>query len=110
LDGREPAEVTEYEYGGDGRLLRSTTTREPEWTDLDRDEMLALAMHRDSLCPLCGMPLEVCTSHADTGPEFTVRRRRCRATDERLAAQADSTNTDRPGAVLWLVTQKEAAR
>jgi hypothetical protein len=98
LDGREPAEVTEYEYGGDGRLLRSTTTREPEWTD------------RDSLCPLCGMPLEVCTSHADTGPEFTVRRRRCRATDERLAAQADSTNTDRPGAVLWLVTQKEAAR
>jgi hypothetical protein len=89
--------------------VRSTTTREPEWTDLDRAELIALAVHRDSLCPLCGLPLEVCTSHEDGGPEFTVRRRRCRATDTKLAAQGEA-QTDRPGAVLWSVTPKEAAR
>lgn len=71
--------------------------------------MLALALHRDSLCPLCGLPLEVCTSHEDEGPEFTVRRRRCRATDAKLAEQGES-NADRPAAVLWMVQPKEVSR
>lgn len=82
------------------------TTREPLYTEQDRDELLALALHRDSLCPLCGLELSVCTSHEDSGPEFVVRRRRCRATDAKLAAQADA-QTDRPGAVLWMVQPKE---
>lgn len=69
--------------------------------------MIALAVYRDGLCPLCGLPLEVCTSHEDEGPDFQVRRRRCRATDAKLAAQGES-QTDRPGAVLWSVTPKEA--
>lgn len=82
------------------------TTREPEWTEQDRAEILALAHYRDSLCPLCGLELSVCTSHEDDGPEFTVRRRRCRATDTKLAQQGEA-QTDRPGAVLWMVSPKE---
>lgn len=79
FDGREPAEVTEYEYER-GRLVRSVTTREPAWTEQDRGEVIALAIYRDSLCPKCGRPLEVCTSDEETGPQFEVRQSTCRAT------------------------------
>lgn len=85
------------------------TIREPEWTEQDRAEILALAYYRDSLCPLCGLDLSVCTSHEDDGPDFVVRRRRCRATDTKLAQQGEA-QTDRPGAVLWMVAPKEAGR
>jgi hypothetical protein len=61
------------------------------------------------LCPKCGMPLEVCTSHADTGPQFGVRVVRCRATDARLAEMA-GRKPDRPEALLVAVHAKEAAR
>lgn len=82
------------------------TTREPLYTEEDRAELFALAMHRNSLCPLCGLELSVCTSHEDDGPEFAVRRRRCRATDAKLAEQGES-KADRPEAVLWMVQPKE---
>ncbi|GIF14781.1 hypothetical protein [Actinoplanes teichomyceticus] len=83
------------------------TTREPQWTDEDRDWMLGLALYRSWLCPLCGGLLEECTSHEDDGPEYQVRRRRCRVTDERLAAEEAATNVDRPRAVLTSVIKKE---
>lgn len=70
---------------------------------------MALAIYRDSLCPKCGMPFEVCTSHEDTGPEFTVRVRRCRATDAKLAEMAER-KPDRPEALLVAVQPKEVSR
>lgn len=36
------------------------TWREPLYTEQDRAELLALALHRESLCPLCGRPREIC--------------------------------------------------
>lgn len=98
--------MTEYEYDGDGRVARTVTTREPRWTEQDRAEILALALYRTWLCPKCGGLLEDCTSHEDTGPEFRVRRVRCRATDDLLAEQAGS-NIDRPEAVLWSVEARK---
>jgi hypothetical protein len=86
LDGREPAEVTEYEYDG-GQLVRSVTTREPRFTEQDRAELLALALYRDGLCPLCGQPLAVCTSPEDGGPSFVPSYRTCRASMERIDVQ-----------------------
>lgn len=80
--------------------------REPEWTEQDRGEVLALALYRTWLCPLHGGLLEECTSHADNGPEFVVKRKRCRAKDELIATQ-DALKIDRPGAVLWSVQPKE---
>jgi hypothetical protein len=36
--------------------VRAVTVRDPEWTEQDAAEMLALAEYRDSLCDCCGMP------------------------------------------------------
>jgi hypothetical protein len=99
-------ETTTYEYDDRGLVVRSVTTREPEWTEEDRAEVLALALYRSELCPLHGGPLEECTSHYDTGPDFKVDRIRCRATDELMAEQA-TTKLDRPGAVLWSVQPRK---
>ena len=66
-----------------------------------------MALYRSWLCPLCGGLLADCTSHYETGPEFEVRRKRCRASDELIAAQEEAKNTDRPAAVLWSVMKKE---
>lgn len=102
-----PQQTTEYEYDPDtGRLLRTVTTSEPEWTEQDRAEILALALYRSWLCPKCDGLLEECTSREEDGPEYRVRKIRCRATDELLAEQS-VTKSDRPEAVLWSVTKKE---
>lgn len=97
-------------YDRRGRLVRSVTVREPEWTEQDRAEILALALFRKSLCPLHGGPLAECTSHEDTGPQFTVGKKRCRAHDAVLEAQDGLKNTPRPGALLWSVTAKAEPR
>lgn len=102
MEGREPTSTTSYEYDDTGRVVRSVTVREPEWTALDTAELLALQLYRQGLCPLHGGPLADCTSSEDTGPQFAVRAVRCRAEDELIAAQ-QATNRDRPGAVLWSV-------
>lgn len=104
MEGREPVETTVHTYE-DGLLVRSVTTREPEWTELDTAEVLALAEYRASLCPLHGGPLDDCTSHEDTGPQFQASAVRCRAQDELIIAQ-DTGNRDRPGALLWQVEKK----
>jgi hypothetical protein len=68
-----------------------------------------LAIYRDGLCPKCGMELAVCTSHEDTGPEFSVRVRRCRATDAKLVEMAER-KPDRPEALLVAVQSKGGGR
>lgn len=98
-------EVTEHQYDR-GRLIRSTTTREPEWTEQDRTEILALIEYERSLCPCgCGHLYADSTSNWETGPEFTVTRTTCRARaalleQQRAAAEADGGAGDN-GARLW---------
>ena len=41
MSGWEPVEVTRYEYDGDGRVVGSVTTREPEWCRADVEALLA---------------------------------------------------------------------
>lgn len=49
MAGWEPATITEYEYDADGRLVRSITTREPEFSDDDVELLTAhLANARDT--------------------------------------------------------------
>lgn len=56
------------------------TSRESEWTDQDRTEVLALLEYEASLCPCgCGHLYEDTTSNWETGPEFVVTRKTCRA-------------------------------
>jgi hypothetical protein len=80
FDGREPTSTTRYVYDRRGRLVRSITTREPDWTDQDRAEVLALAEYRGSLCPNgCGQPLDESTARFDVGPEYDTSSTVCRA-------------------------------
>lgn len=64
------------------------TTREPEWTELDTAEILALAEYRSQLCPCgCGFLTEDTTSHEDGGPQFKAHKTLCRARRELIEQQ-----------------------
>lgn len=85
------------------RLVRSVITREPLYTEQDRAELLALALYRDGLCPVCGGLLSECTSHEATGPKFKATAVRCRRRDVQLMAQTAKQDTDRPEALVWSI-------
>lgn len=86
------------------------TTREPLYTEQDQAELIALALYREGLCPLCGQPLDVCTSPEDGGPQFTPTYRACRASmeiaDKQMAlAEKNQKSGDRYArARLWGTT------
>jgi hypothetical protein len=107
LDGREPGSTTQHVYDRRGRLLRSVTTREPEWTEQDVAEVLALAEHEARLCPGgCGHLLDDTTTPEDTGPEFNAKVVTCRACADRLAVQRSKENDPDAGARIWSVGMK----
>lgn len=107
LAGWEPAETTSYEYEG-GRLVRSVTVRESEWSDEDRAWMAALAAYRGGLCPCgCGHPAEHTTAHEGDGRTFVVPPpTRCRARTALSMAQAQYQDTPQPDALLWRVERR----
>ncbi|PRX07354.1 hypothetical protein [Actinoplanes italicus] len=119
MEGREPAETTVYEYADAParpwwlrwlpwrrapRLVRAVTTREPLYTEQDREELLAYAIYREGLCPVCGGALEECTSHEATGIRFKAHRLRCRRRDAVLRAAEELENPRRPEALVWSTT------
>jgi hypothetical protein len=60
--------------------VRSTATREPEWTEQDQAEVLALAEYRESLCTCCGLPkaeVDARQVHERDAPRFVVTRHFC---------------------------------
>lgn len=66
-------------------------TREPEWDDVERANMLALADYEADLCK-CGFPKD----YADTDPDLRIKYRDCPvcsgvARAHRIQAAADST-------------------
>lgn len=79
---------------------------------MDRAEALALAMHRDGLCPLCGQPFAVCTADENAGaPEIVAQYTACRSTLarlERLRGMTDGGKKDDPyaPAYLWAFTTR----
>lgn len=69
-------------------------------------------MYRDSLCPLCGRPQRMCTSHEETGPEFEATYKVCRATLARVEtwnALTEGGKKPRPNApsYLWMTTTRD---
>ncbi len=71
------------------------TTREPEFSDLDRAEVLALALHRESLCPLCGRPVEDCeAANERAGATWDARPRGCQTQRALLEAQRGQAQAD----------------
>lgn len=51
---------TVHEYDEAGRVVRSVTTAEPEWTEADRGLVLALLAEQRETCSACGHPMSVC--------------------------------------------------
>ena len=107
MEGREPAEVTEYEYDGD-RLVRAVTTREPQWTELDTAEMLALAEYRNTLCDCCGLPKAMTWVDERDAPRFVVSKRYCLARRTLIESQQAYTNKGKDvkpvhGALRWSI-------
>jgi hypothetical protein len=87
------------------------TTTESRWTDEDRAEALALALYRSGLCPLCGRPIEVCTSDEEKGPAFGVEQSTCRATLAIVEKQRSLTDGGKKAhpyapAFLWAATTR----
>lgn len=73
------------------------TVREPEWTEQDRSEVLALALYRSWLCPCgCGHLAEDTLSHEETGPAFEADHTACRATLALIEKQRAVINPDKP--------------
>lgn len=92
LHGREPRQVTTYEYDDTGRLVRSVTVREPEWTERDLAEATALLALEAETCPGCGQPISEST-HPDAEDGYEVDLPiRCHACTELDRARA----IDRP--------------
>jgi hypothetical protein len=67
-------------------------------------------MYRDGLCPLCGRPLDVCTSVEGVGPDFEATYTACRATAQILAKQralaGSKTASNDSAAFLFTTTTK----
>lgn len=55
--GWEPVTTTVHEYDDAGRLVRSTTTVEPEWGPEDHELALSLLAYEAQLCPGCHAPV-----------------------------------------------------
>lgn len=53
LLGWEPTETHTYTYDDAGRVATVTVTREPEWDDAERNQMLALDAYERGVCA-CG--------------------------------------------------------
>lgn len=99
--GWEPR--TSYEYDDAGRLISSSP--EVEWDETEQNWMLALQDYRDSLCPLCGGPTEICQS-SDLNVVNSIRARhpvRCNVTTVvDIAQNADGADKyPQPRALLW---------
>lgn len=102
--GWEPKQVTEYVLE-DGRLVRSVTTRESEWDDEERGNVLALLEYERQLCSGCGGYLpETTDKNASYTAGLPVRCYRCDVIQSKQDEYKDQPN---PGAlVIWPVEQK----
>lgn len=80
--------------------MLTSSTPETEWDDQQRAWMLALAIHRAGLCPICGGPIDDCGP--DTRGTWQVPPpRRCQRTDAVLLVQEDRKHTPRPAALMY---------
>lgn len=111
MEGREPGETTEYEYA-DGLLVRSTTIREPMWTEQDTADMLALAEYRASLCDCCGLPKAMTLVNERDAPRFVVSKNYCLARRTLIESQMSFTDNGKESkpihqALRWSVQVKK---
>jgi hypothetical protein len=76
--GREPAETTAYHYNRRGQVIKTVTTREPEWLDDDRAWLMALLAEESERCSGCGQLLSECMDPG-TAKTWELVERTCQA-------------------------------
>lgn len=105
INGWTPTYVTDYEYDGDGRLVRSITRQvEPEWDDHSRALAEALERYDKDCCPGCGTHSSI--EYESTHLTFEERFCGFCADQERHArviAERDDAETprDKDGHLAW---------
>jgi len=80
-------------------LVRSFTTTEPEWTDVDRGLVLALLAERKEVCSSCGHPMSVCRDPSTAGT-WTVVQDVCQPTRIAQAVAEDLAKSKKRGTML----------
>lgn len=68
---------------------------ESEWDEQEQAVMLGLAAYKASLCPLCGMPVEVCTAIENDGRFVVDGALRCHKSTA-LAVASSKLAADHP--------------
>lgn len=79
LLGRQRVSVTEYVYDDAGRLLRSVTTHDAEWSEMDLGNAKAHRRNEADRCPGCGLPLSETTLTENEGAYEAPPPTRCHA-------------------------------
>lgn len=98
LSGWEPEQHTRFVYNADGLLLEATTTREPEWDDIDRALIDAYLTWKADL-HTCGRPLSESLHDPDSDepdPDYQVGTETCRACMALDRWHADQAKNDEP--------------
>ena len=107
LRGWTPRSETSYDHR-DGLLVGSSQWVEPEWDELERGWMLALAAYEGNLCALCGGPRSECQG-PDADEAWQATAIRChRATA--MAQASVSNNNPHPEAVLYAPVRRGVSR
>lgn len=97
--GAPKVSETEHEYTKRGRLVRTVTTAEPEWTEADRGLVLALLAEQRETCPMCGHPMSVCRDQ-NTAGQWQVKEQICQPSRISQAAAESVSESKRRGVVL----------
>ena len=66
--GRRRRSVTTHHYDDTGRLIRSETIHDAEWTPWDRQVVFARRAELDLVCPDCGQPRDESMADENLGP------------------------------------------
>lgn len=99
--------MTEFEYDAEDRIIRTVTTREPEWTEQDRAEILALGVYEASRCP-CGCGLDAIDAQ-NPSVEFEISQSTCNARLALLEAQRGANEhrgSENAPARLWRIEKR----
>ena len=86
------------------------TVREPRFTEQDHAELIALAVYREGLCPLCGRPRSQCSPDDESIPDFHTTSVYCHAAVSQVeaanAASSSSSSDKYARARLWITRKR----
>lgn len=74
---------------------------EPEWDETERAWMLALDEYDATLCPLCGMPSDLCQDASAEGRAEAGLPVRCHVTTARMQRAEEYADAKQGGALLY---------